>query len=119
MKIRTFITTGVLTLAAWLVSVAPVAAQEFVKVENAAREELSAPNFVGAAYGFIWVAILAYVVMVANAKKFPQTNSAGASALADWMVSDQGQTFLLNYGTEQPGGIPLYYPIAEPEPELK
>jgi CcmD family protein len=66
MKTRQLIATLALTLVAWLVFVAPAAAQEFVKVENAAREQLPAPQFVAAAYGFIWVAILAYVVMVAR-----------------------------------------------------
>ena len=41
-------------------------AQEYVKVENATREQLPAPQFVGAAYGFIWVAILVYVIVVAR-----------------------------------------------------
>jgi CcmD family protein len=66
MKTRHTIATAVLTFVAWASSVAPAAAQEFVKVENAAREQLPAPQFVAAAYGFIWVAILTYVVMVAR-----------------------------------------------------
>jgi CcmD family protein len=41
-------------------------AQEFVKVEGKAGEEVPAVPFVAIAYGFIWVAILAYVVFVAR-----------------------------------------------------
>ena len=65
MKIRNVITAAV-ALAAGALGAAPVAAQEFVKVENAAREQLPAPQFVGAAYGFIWLALLGYVVLVAR-----------------------------------------------------
>ncbi len=56
-----------------------------------------------------------YVVIEANVKKFPQMNTAGARALADWLVSDKGQGFLLDYGRKSPGGIPLYYPVNQPE----
>jgi CcmD family protein len=41
-------------------------AQEFVKVSGKATEEVPAGPFVGIAYGFIWVAILAYVLYVAR-----------------------------------------------------
>jgi CcmD family protein len=41
-------------------------AQEFVKVEGKAGEDVPAGPFVGIAYGFIWVAILAYVVFIAR-----------------------------------------------------
>jgi len=41
-------------------------AQEYVKVENVPREQLPAPQFVGAAYGFIMIAILVYVFSVAR-----------------------------------------------------
>lgn len=51
-----------------------------------------------------------YVVIEANAAKFPKTNSAGARALADWLVGEKGQGFILDYGRKSPGGIPLYYP---------
>ena len=42
-------------------------AQEFVKVEGAAKEEVPAVPFVGIAYGFIWIAVLVYVYFVARA----------------------------------------------------
>ncbi len=41
-------------------------AQEFVKVEGAPRQEIPAGPFVGAAYAFIWIAVLAYVVVLAR-----------------------------------------------------
>lgn len=44
----------------------PVAAQEFVKVEDGTREQLPATPFVAAAYGFIWVAVLLYLFFVAR-----------------------------------------------------
>ena len=55
------LTIGVALGAAW-----PAVAQEFVKVEDGTREQLPATPFVGAAYAFIWVAVLAYVVLVAR-----------------------------------------------------
>ena len=42
------------------------AAQEFQKVEGALRPELPAGPFVGTAYGFIWIAVLLYVLSVAR-----------------------------------------------------
>jgi CcmD family protein len=65
MKIRSLITAG-MALGAGALAAAPAAGQEFVKVENAAREQLPVPQFVGAAYGFIWLAVLGYVVLVAR-----------------------------------------------------
>jgi CcmD family protein len=41
-------------------------AQEFQKVEGKLADEVPARPFVALAYGFIWVAILAYVVFVAR-----------------------------------------------------
>jgi tungstate transport system substrate-binding protein len=60
-----------------------------------------------------------FVVIEANAKKFPKANSAGAKALADWLVGEKGQNFLLEYGRKGPGGIPLFYPVNLPEPPAK
>ncbi len=51
---------------AWLVLAPSLAvAQEFQKVSGPLREELPATPFVAAAYGFIWIALLAYVVWLA------------------------------------------------------
>ena len=51
---------------AWLVAPALAVAQEFQKVSGPLREELPATPFVAAAYGFIWIALLAYVVLLAR-----------------------------------------------------
>ncbi len=45
---------------------AAVQAQEFVKVQGPPRQEIPAGPFVAAAYAFIWIAVLAYVVMLAR-----------------------------------------------------
>ena len=55
-----------------------------------------------------------FVVIEASAKKFPQTNATGARALADWLVSEKGQAFLVEYGREKNGGIPLFFPVNLP-----
>jgi CcmD family protein len=41
-------------------------AQEFQKVEGKVTDEVPAGPFVGIAYGFIWVALLAYVLFIAR-----------------------------------------------------
>jgi CcmD family protein len=41
-------------------------AQEFEKVSGKIADEVPAVPFVGIAYGFIWIAILGYVVFVAR-----------------------------------------------------
>ena len=41
-------------------------AQEFQKVDGKLGEEVPAGPFVGIAYGFIWIAILGYVLYVAR-----------------------------------------------------
>jgi CcmD family protein len=46
--------------------VGTAAAQEFQRVEGQLRPELPAGPFVGTAYGFIWIAVLVYVLFVAR-----------------------------------------------------
>lgn len=41
-------------------------AQVYEKVEGIPRQEIPAGRFVSAAYGFIWIAVLLYVVVVAR-----------------------------------------------------
>jgi tungstate transport system substrate-binding protein len=60
-----------------------------------------------------------YVVIEANAAKFPKTNTAGARALADWLVGEKGQQFLVDLARRQPGGIALFHPVNLPEPAAK
>jgi hypothetical protein len=56
----------VLALLGAVLTAGAARAQEYVKVENVPREQLPAPQFVGAAYGFIMIAILVYVFVVAR-----------------------------------------------------
>jgi CcmD family protein len=67
-KLSTFSRALAALVAAAAVMLAPALsfAQEFVKVEGKAGEDIPAGPFVGIAYGFIWIAILAYVVFVAR-----------------------------------------------------
>ena len=44
-------------------------AQEFEKVDNIPKQEIPAGRVVSIAYGIIWLAVLAYVVMVAAGLK--------------------------------------------------
>jgi CcmD family protein len=53
-------------LAGFALAPALAVAQEFQKVSGPLREELPATPFVAAAYGFIWIALLAYVVLLAR-----------------------------------------------------
>ena len=55
-----------IALAAWT---GTALAQEFEKVENIPRQEIPAGRFVSIAYGIIWLAVLAYGVMVAAGVK--------------------------------------------------
>jgi CcmD family protein len=55
-----------LVLLAALLIPALARAQEFVKVEGAPRQEIPAGPFVAAAYAFIWIAVLAYVIVLAR-----------------------------------------------------
>jgi tungstate transport system substrate-binding protein len=54
-----------------------------------------------------------FIVMETNPKKFPQTNSQGAKALADFLLSQDVQNFLLRFGTQTNGIGPLFYPVAQ------
>lgn len=51
-----------------------------------------------------------YVAMIANEKKFPQSNQAGAKALHAWMTGEHGQNFLRDYGVRKPDAQPLFFP---------
>ena len=66
MRIRTVVAHAAATIAMVTLASVPALAQQFEPVENAAREQLPAPQFVGAAYAFIWLAILGYVAFVAR-----------------------------------------------------
>ena len=51
-----------------------------------------------------------YVVMEADAKRFPRTNVTGAEAFSDFLIGDEIQKFLEKFGLEH-GGLPLFYPV--------
>lgn len=51
-----------------------------------------------------------YVVMIADGKKFPQSNQAGAVALHAWMTGGPGQAFLRDYAARKPDEPHLFYP---------
>jgi len=53
----------------------------------------------------------AFVVMIANTKRFPHANVAGAQVLADYLTSAKGQQLLKDIAAKQPDGVPLFYPI--------
>jgi tungstate transport system substrate-binding protein len=52
-----------------------------------------------------------FIVMEANSRKFPAANTRGARALADYLLTTKTQDFLLQFGTNSPGGMPLFYPV--------
>ena len=55
-----------------------------------------------------------YIVMEADPKKFPEANTAGARALSDFLLSEKVQKFLAEFGTDKPGGAPLFHPLEPP-----
>ena len=57
---------AVAALAVVVLTPALAFAQEFVKVDGKVGEEVPAGPFVGIAYGFLWIAILASDVFVAH-----------------------------------------------------
>jgi len=61
----------------------------------------------------------AIIVIEANPKKLPQTNTTGARALADWLCGERGQAFIVEYGRQSPDGIPLFHPVNLPDEAQK
>lgn len=53
-----------------------------------------------------------YIVMEANPARFTETNSRGAHALAEFLLSDEVQNFLSDFGRKGTGDRPLFYPLA-------
>lgn len=54
-----------------------------------------------------------FIVMETNPKRFPHTNSEGAKALSDFLLSSKVQNFLLQFGTQSNGIGPLFYPVTQ------
>jgi tungstate transport system substrate-binding protein len=52
-----------------------------------------------------------FIVMEMNPKKVPGVNSAGARALADFLLSARVQNFLLEFGRQTNGPGPLFFPV--------
>ncbi len=52
-----------------------------------------------------------YVLMEANPAVFPNTNYEGAQALSDFLLSEEIQKFMLEFGIEENGGKPPFYPV--------
>jgi hypothetical protein len=63
---KTFLASLLAALAVSAMTAGAARAQEFVKVNEAAQEHIPAVPFVAIAYGFIWVAVLAYVLVLAG-----------------------------------------------------
>ena len=57
---------AVIAVAGLVLLPATALAQVYEKVDTAQRQEIPAGRFVSAAYGFIWIAVLVYVVFVAR-----------------------------------------------------
>ena len=55
-----------------------------------------------------------FIVMEANPGRFPTTNGRGSRTLADYLLTAKTQNFLLQFGTNSPGGMPLFYPVNRP-----
>jgi len=53
-----------------------------------------------------------FIVMEANPTRFPNANGQGARVLADYLLTAKTQEFLLQFGTNSPGGMPLFYPVS-------
>jgi len=52
-----------------------------------------------------------YMVMEANPVVFPHVNNKGAKMLSDYLLSEEVQTFLADFGKETNGGYPCYYQV--------
>ena len=52
-----------------------------------------------------------YMVMEANPVVFPQVNHKGARLLSDYLLSEEAQTFLADFGKETNDGYPCFYPV--------
>ena len=65
-NLRTRAWAALVAIVATLSVPALALAQDFQKVDGKLGEEVPAGPFVGIAYGFIWIAILAYVLYVAR-----------------------------------------------------
>jgi len=57
--------------------------------------------------------LLNYIAVIRmNPARFPRTNSAGASAFVDWLVSDEAQRLIRSFGVDQYGES-LFFPNSD------
>jgi CcmD family protein len=66
MTFKSTILAAVAAVAALVLFPAAALAQVYEKVDMVQRQEIPAGRFVSAAYGFIWIAVLVYVVVIAR-----------------------------------------------------
>lgn len=58
-------------------------------------------------------ALLNYIAVIAvNPEKFPAINAAGAKAFMDWLVGNEAQSLIRDFGVDQ-YGQPLFFPNAK------
>lgn len=53
-----------------------------------------------------------FVLMMANPKRFPDANQAGAAALAEFLLKEETQRFIEGYGKGVNGEAPYFFPVA-------
>jgi tungstate transport system substrate-binding protein len=53
-----------------------------------------------------------YSVVIVNPKTYPQLNFEGAISFVKFLISDEGQAMLNNYGRDE-YGQPLFYPAVK------
>jgi CcmD family protein len=66
MTFKNTLLAAVAAAAALALLPAAALAQVYEKVDMVQRQEIPAGRFVSAAYGFIWIAVLVYVVFIAR-----------------------------------------------------
>jgi len=55
-----------------------------------------------------------FIAMEANAQRFPNTNSDGARALAEFLISPEIQKLLSEFGVNESDGAPYFPPVQPP-----
>ena len=53
-----------------------------------------------------------YVLMVANPRRYPQANHAGAAALAAFLLNPDTRKFIATFGQGVNGAAPFFFPVA-------
>ena len=112
--------TGIAPAGSWYVEAATGMGQTLTITSEKRAYTLSDRGTFLARQGQIEVQILVqrdpplinlYHVITVNPHKFPKVNAAGASALADYLVSEETQRLISAFGVEK-YGEPLFFPDA-------